>query len=152
GKKRFQQYDWTKRPIDSEALAYAIDDVVHLYKLRDALMKRISETGLLDRYLVENFAVQDTVPDVNRKPGILRGSRVRHLKPRQMKLLEALHAAREEVAEQVNLPPNSVLPNRELFSIVAGQRTPRDVRSPRNMPQPAFDELIERFNRIITEV
>lgn len=154
GKKQFQQYNWTRRPVDSEALAYAIDDVVHLYRLRDELMTRIQQAGLMDRYLVENFAVQDTLPDINRKPGMLRGGRVRKLAPEQLALLEALHGAREEVAREVNLPPNSVFPNRELYALAEGTAAigaVRRMRPGRNMPRAAFEALIERFAELLKQ-
>ena len=97
-KERFQQYDWTKRPIDPEALAYAIDDVVHLYRLHDELLSRILKAGLLDRFLVENFRLQDRDPETDREAGILRRGRKQRLEPAQQELLTALHARREEVA------------------------------------------------------
>ncbi|MFP4536621.1 MAG: HRDC domain-containing protein, partial [Spirochaetaceae bacterium] len=117
-KQRFQQYDWTKRPIDPDALAYAIDDVVHLYRLRDELIKRIQAAGLMDRYLVENFRIQAIEPETDRKPGMLRGGRYKRLKPRERELLEKLHGAREAVAVETNLPPNSVFPNKALFALI----------------------------------
>lgn len=150
-KQRFQQYDWTRRPINGDALAYAINDVVHLYELRDALLERIRAAGLFDRYLVENFKVQEKEPETNRKPGILRGGRFKKLKPREKELLEELHARREEVAREVNLPPNSVFPNKELFSLATGQGTPRETRPPRNVPKEAFAGLVEVFETILAE-
>lgn len=148
-KQRFQQYDWTKRPIDSDALAYAIDDVAHLYRLRDELVKRLQAAGLMDKYLVENFRVQATVPETDRKPGMLRGGRFKRLKPWQKELLEELHGAREEVAAAVNLPPNSVYPNKELFALVTEGRAPGDVRPPKHVPRDAFAELVEEFEKLL---
>jgi ribonuclease D len=150
-KQRFQQYDWTRRPIDRDALAYAIDDVVHLYRLRDALFERVREAGLMDKYLVENFRVQEREPDTERKPGMLRGGRFRKLKPRQQELLEALHAEREKVAQEVNLPPNSAFPNKELFNLVTSGRDPSEVRPGRNMPKGPFEELVRRFEEILRD-
>lgn len=150
-KQRFQQYDWTRRPINPDALAYAIDDVVHLYRLRDELLNRVRAAGIMDRYLVENFRVQATEPETDRKPGMLRGGRFKRLKPRQKELLESLHAAREEVAAEVNLPPNSVYPNKALFALVTEGLAPGEVRPPKNVPRDAFEGLVEEFERLIQE-
>ncbi|MFW5812300.1 MAG: HRDC domain-containing protein [Alkalispirochaetaceae bacterium] len=147
-KKKFQQYNWTKRPIDPGALAYAIEDVFHLYRLRDALIHRIVEAGLLDRYLVENFRLQAAVPETERKPGMLRGGRFRRLEPAQQALLEELHAVREEVAREVNLPPNTVYPNTELFNLATGRGAPRDARRSRPVPERAFEKLLARLEEI----
>lgn len=147
-KKKFQQYNWTRRPIDPGALSYAIEDVVYLYKLRDALLERIESRGLLDRYLVENFKVQAEAPQTDRKPGMLRGGRFRRLKPAQQRLLEDLHAEREEVAREVNLPPNTVYPNKALFAVVTGEGKPRDSRRSKAMPEIAFEKLLARIEEI----
>jgi ribonuclease D len=148
-KERFQQYDWTKRPIDPEALAYAIDDVVHLYRLHDELLSRILTAGLLDRFLVENFRLQDRDPDIDREAGILRRGRKQRLEPAQQELLTALHARREEVARQLNLPPNTVYPNRELLSVAVGERSPRQAQRSRNVPREAFEKLVRELEDIV---
>ncbi|WP_052318116.1 HRDC domain-containing protein [Spirochaeta africana] len=151
GKKRFQQYNWTRRPVHEDALAYAIDDVVHLYRLRDALMQQLAAAGQTDRFLVENFAVQDTLPETDRKPGMLRGGRVRKLKPAQLKLLERLHAVREEAAREVNLPPNTVFPNRDLYALAAGQGNgdPAAIKPSRAMPAERYQRLVRDLSDIL---
>lgn len=151
-KQRFQQYDWTRRPINEAALAYAIDDVVHLYRLREELLTRISDAGLTDRYLVENFKVQDRDPETDRKPGILRGNRFRRLTSQQQSLLEQLHAAREAIARELNVPPNNVFPNRELFAVATGARDPNDVTPARNIPREPYRELLGTFAEIVSAV
>ena len=39
-KKKFQRYNWMKRPIREDALVYAIEDVKYLYELKERLMVR----------------------------------------------------------------------------------------------------------------
>jgi ribonuclease D len=147
-KQKYQQYNWTRRPIDDGAMAYAIDDVVHLFRLREELLSRINEAGLTDRYLLDNFAVQDRVPETDRKPGMLRDGRFRRLSPDRQELLEQLHAEREAVAREVNLPPNTVYPNRALLAIVMDGRSPEGVRPSRGMPAEPFNALVQRLVQV----
>lgn len=148
-KERFQQYDWTRRPINQEALAYAIDDVVHLYRLHDELLSRIAEAGLLDRFLLENFRLQDRDPDTDREAGILRRGRKQRLEPQEQELLTALHARRETVAREVNLPPNTVYPNRDLLSVAVGESSPRQAQRSRNVPREAFERLVRELEDVV---
>ena len=37
-KKKFQMYNWTKRPIDEDAIQYALSDVEYLFRLKDVLL------------------------------------------------------------------------------------------------------------------
>jgi ribonuclease D len=150
-KQRFQQYDWTRRPIHPDALAYAMDDVFHLYRLRDELFERLRLAGLMDRYWVENFRGQSKEPELDRKPGMLRGGRYKRLKPHQQALLDRLHAARETVAAEVNLPPNSVFPNRALFGVATGELRLEAVRPPKPVPRSAFEDLVATFTEMLAD-
>ncbi|TVQ25406.1 MAG: 3'-5' exonuclease, partial [Spirochaetaceae bacterium] len=69
-KKRYQQYNWTRRPIDPGAIEYALQDVYHLFAVRDVLFDRLAAAGLTEVYKEENRKRQERVPDVNRKPGV----------------------------------------------------------------------------------
>lgn len=147
-KKRFQQYNWTRRPINAEALQYAIDDVRHLFALRDALFERLAEADLMEQYQQRNAKIQQGRPDTDRKPGMLRSSRFRRLSSAQKRLLERLYDEREQVARQVNLPPNTVFPNTALFALAQGQRGATRVRRSRNMPQGPFEQLLRRMREL----
>jgi len=46
--KRIQRADWSKRPLDEDALSYAVGDVVHLFALQDALEEKLKELGRTD--------------------------------------------------------------------------------------------------------
>ncbi|MDD5703940.1 MAG: hypothetical protein PHU23_18055 [Dehalococcoidales bacterium] len=57
-KAKFQQHNWTLRPISAEAIKYAISDVIYLLELKNALLKKISENQLMDSYIfwtLDNF-------------------------------------------------------------------------------------------------
>ncbi|WP_460053558.1 ribonuclease D [Spirochaeta dissipatitropha] len=150
GKKRFQQYNWTRRPIHPEALQYAIDDVRHLYCLRRELFLQLEKKGLMEQYSEENSRLQDGVPVTDRKPGMLRSGRFKKLKPHQQNLLEKLYREREQVASQVNLPPNTVFPNNGLFALVCGQYDVLNAQPSRNMPRTAYEQLINRLRQMLS--
>ncbi|THB64510.1 MAG: 3'-5' exonuclease [Spirochaetaceae bacterium] len=145
GKKRFQQYNWMQRPIHRQALAYAIDDVRHLFTLRDRLISQLQEKDLMEKFQQENAAIQAEAPQTDRKPGILRGSKVRFFKPGQMRLLENLHGMREETAKQLNLPPNSVFPNKDLLALAQGKIKATAVQRPRSVDHQSFAALVQQF-------
>ena len=47
-KKRFQRYNWMKRPVEPAAIEYAMNDVRFLFTLKEALFARLSSRGLFD--------------------------------------------------------------------------------------------------------
>jgi ribonuclease D len=61
--KGHAQYDWGTRPIDAEALQYAIDDVVHLPAVGAFLRAAIAEADLVEEHAIACSAVSGTVTE-----------------------------------------------------------------------------------------
>ena len=144
-KKRFQQYDWTKRPIDPAAIEYAIRDVRHLFELKDALLERLVRGGRLEEYILENLKRQDRPPETDRKPGVFRSGRHRRLTPSQQKEFQRLYDIRDRHARELDLPPNTVISNNDLFALAADEISTADVTGNRRLPP-------DRLTRIIAEI
>lgn len=117
-KKKFQRYNWTKRPIETEAIQYALDDVRYLLELKDVLLRQLAEHGLLEQFFLENMMLQHK--DYMRIPGQrLRKSReFDALTPVEKTRFEGIFAIRERYAQQANIPPHQLLANQDLFRMV----------------------------------
>lgn len=98
--------DWTQRPLSEAQLAYAMDDVKYLGRMREMLLARAEERGTVG-WLAEEMAehetddtFSDTVPEEawRRVKGIGRMGR------RELAALRELAAARERTAMEWNLP------------------------------------------------
>lgn len=140
-KKRFQQYNWTRRPIEPAAIEYAMQDVRHLFALKDELLRGIVAKGLLERFVLENLKRQDRKPETDRKPGVFRSGRHKRLNRRQKSEFERVHEIRDRYARELDLPPDTVLANRDLFALVNGDITIEDVRPNRRMPKSKLEQL-----------
>lgn len=140
-KKKYQQYDWTRRPIRREAIEYALRDVLYLYRLRDELFRRLAEQGLSREFVEENARRDAIVPDLNRKPGVLRSRRYERLSKRRQREFARLYDIRERYAERLDLPPNSVLSNNDLFAVAAEKLSFADLRPNRRVPPAEFDAM-----------
>ena len=117
-KKKFQMYNWMKRPIDPAALEYAISDVIYLFDLKDKLMEKIIANGLLDEYMLLNLKAQNKeyVPpapeDIYKKrKGYGRLSRNGKSRYRQF------YDLREKYAEKLNKSPNLLISNLDLLPL-----------------------------------
>jgi ribonuclease D len=144
-KKRFQQYDWTRRPINAEAMEYALQDVRFLFPLKDFLLRRLYETGRLEPYILENTKRQDHPPEVDRKPGVFRSGRHRKLSRAQQREFQRIYDIRDRHARELDLPPNTVVANNHLFALVTGDITLASIRGNRRVP----DERLEVIKREI---
>ncbi len=118
-KKKFQRYKWTRRPLEAEAIQYALHDVRHLLELKDVLLRQMAEQGLLEQFFLENMMMQHK--DYARAPGQrLRKSReFDALTPAEKVRFEGIFAIRERYAQQLNIPPHQLLDNHDVFAIAS---------------------------------
>lgn len=140
-KKRFQQYNWTRRPIEAPAIDYALQDVRYLFALKDALLHQLAEAGQMESYILENLKRQDRLPAIDRKPGIFRSGRHARLRRDQQKEFQRIYDIRERHAKELDLPPNTVLANNDLFAIVTGEIDLAGARGNRRMPADSLQAL-----------
>lgn len=113
-KSKFQRYNWTRRPIQNEALEYALGDVEHLFELKDALTKLIIERGLYEK-LILKITCKDPVVKIQALPGVKRKKRYKNLNKLARKRFDHIYEVREDSARELNWPPNNVITNENLF-------------------------------------
>jgi ribonuclease D len=108
---------WDARPLSSEQLAYAREDVVHLLELAAALERRLSELGRLQwareecEPVAQSSDVRDPETIFSRLP------RVGSLNAGARPVARELVAWRERTAERQNRPVQSVLGDPALMEI-----------------------------------
>lgn len=144
-KKKFQQYNWTKRPIDKAALDYAVDDVVHLFNLKEKLFQEIIDNNLMDRFLLRNLQAQNKPHVYNSRPRLLRSKNFKMMKNREQMLFETLYNIREKYAKRLNHPPNSVLPNELLFRLAMSQAKLSKRHFGKRVPRKAVHEIMQEM-------
>lgn len=126
-KSKFQRYNWTTRPLATDAVEYALGDVEHLFSLKDHLLAELQHKALLDLYLLKNLMVQNKAPETDRKPRLFRSGEFRKLSAGHKKRFEQLYQIRDTYARELDLPPDMVIPKQQLFELAAGTRTPERV-------------------------
>ena len=142
-KSKFQRYNWLRRPIDDEAIGYALDDVLYLHQLRDEILKRIYEAGRMEEFIHQNIIVQNR--DYRRKPGQrhkkMKG--YRYLNRSEQERLKVLFDLRDGHARELNWPPHRVIPNQELMELARGGMRPEEVRFDRSLSSAKRNKIIE---------
>ncbi len=115
---------WDIRPLTAEQLAYAADDVAHLFGLADALSARLTDAGR-EEWAREECRRLEGVSD-ERDPDTAweRLPRVSSLDPGARAVARTLAAWRERTAAQEDRPVSSVLADQTLVEVA--KRHPRD--------------------------
>ncbi|MDC7219021.1 MAG: ribonuclease D [Spirochaetales bacterium] len=115
-KKKFQRYNWLRRPLDEEAKEYALGDVEHLFRLSEVLMEQIVSRGLVEDM---GFRIAAGHLDLDRKtvPGIFKTPAYKKMSGAQKEKYRRLVEIREEFAKKLNVPPNTILTKQDLADI-----------------------------------
>jgi ribonuclease D len=118
--KRYQRYDWGKRPLDPEALRYAWMDSHYLLDLRYIQKEELMATGRWEeareifRYLA---ATVEVPPEDTTRRHFWRIKGVHKMQPHERRVLYQLFLWRERAAERMDRPPAKVLSNRRLARV-----------------------------------
>lgn len=135
--KRYQRYNWGKRPLDPEALKYARMDTHYLLQLRDIQKAALRATGRWEEaqeiftYLRQNGHPLPQAGDEARVDELfwrIRG--VYDLTPSEQRALYQLHQWREKTAERLDRPPGKVINNTRLVNLARAQpRSYADIKA-----------------------
>ena len=144
-KSKYQRHNWTKRPIDKQAIDYALNDVIYLFKLKDALFTKLYTRNLLDVFILKNLQVQNK--DYARNPE----DRYRNIKgyyalsDDEKGIFKRVFDVREKYAKMCNLPAYNVIRREDLLNIARDKRYIDEIRFPNRLST----DLIQR---ILTEL
>ncbi len=111
--------DWSRRPLSSRQLEYALADVTHLMIIYEALAKRLQSTGRSAWVAEEIAALQD--PDLYRlePEQAWRRLKAKSSNKRFLAMLAEIAAWREREAQTRDVPRNRVLRDEALTEIAA---------------------------------
>lgn len=116
--------DWLARPLSSEQLSYAANDVLYLMNLSNKIQQELSDKYLLDfvledcRHLTHEIGQETPVELLYHEIGNYRHSR------RQLMQLQQLAVWREQMVKALNYPRSFILKNSTLIDLV--EKNPRN--------------------------
>ena len=136
--KRYQRYNWGKRPVDSKALTYAWMDSHYLVALRDLQITELKAKGRWEEaqeifsYLLETVHVPSNLIVTH----FWRIKGIHKLNQREQRVLYTLYMWREGEAERLDRPTMKVISNQRLMRLACAY--------PQNMRELAAAGLTNR--------
>jgi ribonuclease D len=122
---------WDARPLTSEQLSYAAEDVAHLLELADELQRRLTASGRLEWAREECRRLESATDERDPESAWERLPRVNQLDPKARAVAKALAAWRERTASSEDRPVGSVLADPALVEVA--KRQPADARALENI-------------------
>jgi len=153
--KAFAHYDWARRPVATEVLRYALDDVRYLPEVAAHLEREIERADLVDELRIANETVMQAIwGNSTGGEAIWRAKGVRKLPSEALPRLVGLWEWRESIARIEDRPPGRVL-NTQLMMAIA-RRSPHrlsELRSAglRGRSLAYAEDLLEVLRRARTQ-
>jgi ribonuclease D len=139
-KKRFQMNNWTTRPISPEAIDYALNDVEHLFALHDLFIARLEESKKLAEAL-RQVVLRTPSPLTEGIPGVFRSREYRDLNGPRKRHFERLVDIREQLAMELNWPPENIFSKAQMVRYVSGQLKLEELPRPKRMTSEQYDKM-----------
>ena len=117
--KKFARTNWLKRPLDTEVIEYAANDVTHLrdvYRTLNQKLESLERRAWLDEEQKVLLAESTYAPDKNELWRSVKGAS--RLKGVDCALLQSLAAYRDDNARRANLPKKRVLSDDVMLDLV----------------------------------
>jgi ribonuclease D len=141
---------WDARPLTSEQLGYAAEDVAHLLQLADEIQRRLTDSGRLGWAREECRRLESATDERDPNTAWERLPRVGQLDPRARAVARELAAWRERTASEADRPVGSILADPALVelakrhpSTIAGLEQIRGLHPPtiKRRGQPILDAI-----------
>jgi len=118
-KKEHSAADWSTRPLPDSWLEYAALDVLHLIDVRDVLVLELEEQGKTEFAAEEFAATLARAPKPPREDPWRRLSGLHQVRgARNLAVARALWQAREAYAQEQDVSPGRLVPDRSLVAAV----------------------------------
>ena len=151
-KKKYQRYNWTKRPISGPAIDYALNDVFHLPALKDIMLAKLYTKKLLEPFLLKNLQIQNK--DYTRGPEdkYRKISGYSRLQNGQKILFRRVFDIRDKYAERYNMPPHNVIRKSDLIDIVNNAKYIDNIRFTKRISRDLSKKILHELRAAVKTV
>ncbi len=156
--KKYQKWDWRRRPLTKEQLEYAQIDTHYLIRLRNLLYKKLEARNLLRQFKesTRNLEWLKKTPKKFNPNGFWRLKGVQNLDRESIDVLKALYRYRERTAQRLNKASFRVI-NGEAMIRLAKQkpRTLQEIKNvkglPRHLKQQGAKDLLNIIKKVTSD-
>ena len=150
--KAHTRADWSKRPLSTDEIDYAADDVIYLCQIYQIMTQKLTELGRID-WLTQDFAELSNPAHYQVQPekAWLRIKGQNKLTGRQLSIIQTVAEWREKTAQAEDRPKNWLLRDELLFDIAKLQpETVTDLAAVRGINERAVQRYGKELCQLIT--
>ncbi len=114
--------DWLKRPLSSQQIDYALEDIRHLHKIYQHQIDKAQEKGMLSWMQQEMEYFNDNIFSFSKPDDQLykKVKGVNSLNAREIAIVRELAALRDETAKSIDYPKGWVISDQDMLKLARG--------------------------------
>jgi len=152
-RKGYTVSDWESRPFNAKQLKYALDDVLYLKGLWEALSAKLETTGRAE-WVKEEFAKMELKEhyEIDLYREALSSNMINRLQPQGQAFLIRLYEWRRQQAERKNYSKEMVLSSKLIGPIIKNINSGKQaLKNHRRIPNHIVEHHWDRFNALYQE-
>lgn len=141
-----QRTDWRRRPLSSEQIEYALEDVRYLLPLQETLSRKLKHLHRLEWLADELQRWLTDLQDSRDNPRWRRVSGLGNLSPRSLAIVRELWMWRRQEAERRDVPPRRILRDDLIVELAKRKSDSVDrIRDVRGMHRGMKPEMLQQL-------
>ena len=143
--KKYQQSNWSLRPLSKSQINYAKNDIKFLPKIHKIILKEIRRKRKTNRLSLETNKLKklENIFDIKNAYKRFKSNK---LSVKELKLLKAISKWREEKAQKINIPRNWVISDKIMMQVIKEKKLKLTTKDKKNKN---FNSKIEDFNKFL---
>ncbi len=143
--KKYQQSNWSLRPLSESQIKYAKNDVKFLPKIHKIILKEIKRKRKTSRLNLETNKLKELKNIFDVKNAYKR-NKSKKLSAKELKLLKSISEWREEKAQKINIPRNWVISDKIMMRAIKKKKLKLTTKDNKNRN---FNSKIDDFNKFL---
>ena len=144
-KRKYQKYNWIRRPVSEHAVDYALNDVMHLLALKDIILAKLFAKKLLEPFLLKNLQIQnkDYTRDPEDKYRKING--YSRLQKDEKSVFRRVFDIRDKYAKLYNMTPHNVIHKADLIKIVKDAKYIDGIRFTKRISMDLIQDILHEL-------
>lgn len=149
-KRKYQKHNWINRPLSEQAIDYALNDVIHLFTLKDVIFAKLYAKKLFEPFLLKNLQIQNKNYTRNPEDKYRKIDGYNRLRKDKKAVFRSVFSIREKYAKLYNMPPHNVIHKEDLINIVKDPQHIDKIRFTKKIRMDLVQDMVHEL-RAATE-
>ena len=151
-KRKYQKYNWIRRPVSEHAIDYALNDVMHLLALKDIILAKLFAKKLLEPFLLKNLQIQNKNYTRNPEDKYRKINGYSRLQKDEKSVFRRVFDIRDKYAKLYNMTPHNVIHKADLIKIVKDAKYIDGIRFTKRISMDLIQDMLHELRIAIKAV